>query len=278
MTHKPLEFQICELTLRGQYYEPSETKAVIVLVHGMGEYARRYERSVIPALLKQSFAVLSYDQFGHGVSDGKKGHHPGYNCILDALDIMLDKASTLFSTLPIFLYGHSMGGNVVINYVLRRSNNLSGLIATSPFLRLAFKPPGWKMKFGKLINKIYPSLTMPNELDLQAICNDPNEIDAYIKDPMIHDKISIGFSLELMKTGEWAIENASKLKTPMLLLHGTKDRITSHLASEEFSKKANSNAEFFPIKNGFHELHHDIEKQVVLDMICNWIQKRITIT
>ncbi len=278
MTHKPFEIQICGLTLRGQYYEPGMTKAVIVLVHGMGEYARRYERTVVPALLEQSFAVLSYDQFGHGSSDSKKGHHPGYDCILDGLEKMLNKANTLFPTLPIFLYGHSMGGNVVINYVLRRSNNLSGLIATSPFLRLAFKPPGWKMVFGKLIDKIYPSLTMPNELDLQALCNDQKEIDAYVKDPMIHDKVSTRFSLEFMETGEWAIENAIKLKTPMLLLHGTKDRITSHLASEEFSKKSNGHTDFFPIENGFHELHHDLEKKVVLDMICNWIKKRITIT
>ena len=68
MTRKPFEFQICGLTLHGQYYEPNEAKAVIVLVHGMGEYARRYERTVVPALLKQSFAVISYDQFGHGSS------------------------------------------------------------------------------------------------------------------------------------------------------------------------------------------------------------------
>ena len=278
MTRKPFEFQICGLTLHGQYYEPNEIKAVIVLVHGMGEYARRYERTVIPALLKQSFAVISYDQFGHGSSEGKKGHHPGYDCILDALEEMLNKAKTLYPKLPTFLYGHSMGGNVVINYVLRRSNNLSGVVATSPFLRLAFKPPSWKMTFGKIIDKIYPSLTMPNELDLQALSKDQKEIDAYVEDPLIHDKVSTRFSLEFMKTGEWAIENAFTLKTPMLLLHGTKDRITSHQASKEFAQKSNNNAEFHPIENGYHELHHDLEKQMVLETICDWIKKRITIT
>ena len=72
-----LEFQICGLTLRGQYYEPKKPKAIIVLVHGMGEYSRRYERNVIPFLLQESFTIISYDQFGHGTSEGKKGHHPG---------------------------------------------------------------------------------------------------------------------------------------------------------------------------------------------------------
>ena len=86
MTRKPFEFKICGLTLQGQYYEPKEVKAAIVLVHGMGEYARRYERTVIPKLLEQSFSVISYDQFGHGLSEGKKGHHPGFECILDGLE------------------------------------------------------------------------------------------------------------------------------------------------------------------------------------------------
>jgi len=278
MTRKPFEFQICGLTLHGQYYQPKKVNAVVVLVHGMGEYSRRYEQTVIPELLKQSIAVVSYDQFGHGLSEGKKGDHPGYECILDGLEAVLDKAKNLFQPLPIFLYGHSMGGNVVINYVLRRKNSLSGVIATSPFLKLAFNPPAWKMAFGKIIEQVYPSLTMPNELDAQALSKDQKEVKAYLDDPMIHDKVSTRFSLAFMKTGEWAIENASSLKTPMLLLHGTKDRITSHLASKEFAENSKDKVEFHPIDNGFHELHHDLEKQMVLDIICDWIEKRITIT
>ena len=278
MTRKPFEFQICGLSLHGQYYQPKEAKAVIVLVHGMGEYSRRYEQTVVPELLKQSFAVVSYDQFGHGLSEGKKGDHPGYDCILDGLDQVLDKAQNLFPSLPTFLYGHSMGGNVVINYALRRKNNLSGVIATSPFLKLAFEPPAWKMAFGKIIEHIYPSLTMPNELDAQALSKDQKEVEAYLNDPMIHDKVSTRFSLAFMKTGEWAVMNASSLKTPMILLHGTKDRITSHLASKEFAENSKGMVDFHPIDNGFHELHHDLERQMILNIICGWIEKRITIT
>lgn len=278
MTRKPFEFQICGLSLHGQYYQPKEAKAVVVLVHGMGEYSRRYEQTVVPQLLKQSFAVVSYDQFGHGLSEGKKGDHPGYDYILDALDQVLVKAKTVFKTLPTFLYGHSMGGNVVINYTLRRKNSLSGVIATSPFLRLAFKPPLWKMAFGKIIEQLHPSLTMPNELDAQALSKDQKEVEAYLNDPMIHDKVSTRFSLAFMKTGEWAIMNASSLKIPMLLLHGTKDRITSHLASKEFAENSKGKVDFHLIDNGFHELHHDLERHMVLDIISDWIEKRITIT
>ncbi len=276
MTRNDFEFQIKKYTLRGQYYVPEQIQGVVVLVHGMGEYARRYERTVIPVLLKESIAVVSYDQFGHGLSSGKRGHHPGFEYLLDAVDQMIHKAHVLYPSKPVFLYGHSMGGNVVINYALRRKHNLKGLIVTSPFLRLAFNPPAWKMIFGKLIDRIYPSLTMPNELELESLSKDQKEIEAYKNDPLVHDRVSTRYSLKLMETGEWAVEKASTLNTPMLLMHGAKDRITSFQASKEFAENAGEQVTFISVKDGFHELHHDLEKQQVLEQICHWIKKQIT--
>jgi alpha-beta hydrolase superfamily lysophospholipase len=270
------EFQVAQLTLKGQYYKPKETQSVVVLVHGMGEYSRRYERTVVPFFLKSSIAVISYDQFGHGHSQGKKGHHPGYDYLLDSIEHVISKASVLFPSKPVFLYGHSMGGNVVINFTLRRKHQLKGVIATSPFLRLAFDPPGWKMFFGKMINKIYPSITMPNELDLQFLSKDQTEIDAYKNDPLIHDRVSTRYSLDMMAAGEWAIQHASSLRIPMLLMHGNKDQITSHLASKEFADKAQGMVTFVAVTNGYHELHHDLEKDMLLTRIGEWIQEQLT--
>lgn len=271
MKRNDFEFQVAKLTLKGQYYQPKNTLAVVVLVHGMGEYSRRYERTVVPSLLKSSIAVISFDQFGHGNSQGKKGHHPGYDYLLDSVEQMIEKSKKLFPAKPIFLYGHSMGGNVVINFALKRKHHLKGILATSPFLRLAFEPPGWKMFLGKILDKIYPSATMPNELNLEHLSKDQHEIETYKNDPLIHDRVSTSYSLELMKTGEWAIQNAATLKTPMLLIHGTKDQITSHLASKEFADNAGEKVIFTSLKDGYHELHHDLEKDLVLDQISHWI-------
>lgn len=278
MTREEFDLQVENLSLKGQYYPIKKPIAVVVLVHGMGEYARRYERTVVPTLLDRSIAVLSYDQFGHGNSEGKKGDNPGFKFVLDAVDVMVSKAREIFQDLPVFLYGHSMGGNVVINYTLQRKNNLQGVIATSPFLKLAFEPPAWKMTFGKLIEKIYPSLTMPNELNLNFISKDQNEIEAYKKDPLIHDRISPRYSLDFMEMGKWALANAQSLATPMLLFHGEKDNITSPLASRYFAEKAGDQVTFITFKNGYHELHHDAEKKELLEHIVDWIHKRITIT
>ena len=115
---------------------------------------------------------------------------------------------------------------------------LKGLIATSPFLRLAFEPPQWKMTLAGVLDKIMPSITMPSEIDVNAISRDQEEIKRISSDPLVHDSVSTGYSLEIMKQGEWAIEHAGEMEMPMLLLHGTNDRLTSYMASEEFANRA----------------------------------------
>ncbi len=271
MTHKEFDFNHHNTKFYGQYWQAEDTKAVVILVHGMGEHATRYTSSVIPEFLKHNISVIAYDQFGHGKTEGKRGHNPGFDAVLDCVKIITDKANTIFGDLPTFLYGHSMGGNVIINYVLRREHNFTGAIATSPFLKLAFEPPSWKLSIGKILQKIAPSMTMGNELDATAISRDKTEVQKYIDDPLVHNQISPNYSLTFMKTGVWAIENASKLMIPMLVLHGTGDRLISHKASEEFTHNSN-NVTLKLFEDGYHELHNDLCKKEFISTIVHWIE------
>ncbi len=273
MIHKEFTLNLYNIKFYGKYFQPETVKAIVVLVHGMGEHSKRYENHVIPFFIQNSIAVLTYDQFGHGRTGGKRGHNPGFNAVLDCIDTFLDKGKDLFGDKPMFLYGHSMGGNVVINYALRRENNLKGIIATSPFLRLAFDPPGWKITAGKFLLKYLPSITMGSELEIKAISRDNKEVELYKNDPLIHDKISANYSIVFMETGEWAIKNAGKIKTPLLLMHGTGDRITSWKASEEFANNSNENVELCLFEDAYHELHNDINKNEVLEKMIDWIDK-----
>ena len=72
MTLNEFEFQVAGIKLHGQYYSPKLVKAVVLLIHGLGEHSKRYERTVVPFLTKNSIAVISYDQFGHGNSEGSE--------------------------------------------------------------------------------------------------------------------------------------------------------------------------------------------------------------
>lgn len=272
MKHTTFSFQQSNTKLFGQTWQPENVKAVIVLVHGMGEHSTRYTSFVIPQLIKNNFAVISFDQFGHGKSEGKRGHCPSYEALMNLVEFAIKKGESLFPNLPVYLYGHSLGGNLVINYCLKRKHNLKGVIATSPFLRLAFQPPKWKMFIGKLLLKIMPSLTMPSEIETKAISRDKDEVKLYEEDKLVHDKVSPMYSFPIMKNGVWAIKNANKLKISMLVLHGTGDRIIDYKASEEFCNNTKK-AELKLFKGGYHELHNDICKEEFMETIINWLEK-----
>ena len=121
-------------------WEPADEgrpRGVIALVHGMGEHVGRY-RHVAEMFTEAGYAVIGFDQVGHGRTEGKRGHTKSYPALLDGIDAMLAEAKKRFPGAPIFLYGHSMGGNVTLNYVLRRKPGIVGAIVTGPWLRLAF--------------------------------------------------------------------------------------------------------------------------------------------
>lgn len=265
---------IDDLTLVGRSWEPDgASKAVVCLIHGLGEHCGRYAH-VAAALTEASFAVLAVDKRGHGRSEGKRGFIPSYEALMADIDLLLDQAGTRHPGKPRLLYGHSLGGNEVLNYALRRRPALAGVVATSPGLRTAFDPPAVQLAAGKIMNRLYPGFTMANGLDVTAISRDPAVVAAYQKDPLVHDRLSARLGVELLATGEWAIDHAADFPAPLLLMHGTGDRITSHLASGDFARTA-PDCTLKLWEGLFHETHNEPEKEDVLSTLVAWLQPRV---
>ncbi len=271
MQKSEFEIESYGTTIYGITILPAEIRGSVVLVHGFGEHSGRYLENVVPMLTENGMAVYLYDNFGHGRSGGKRGHCPSYEALMDLLETIIEKAQNEFPKLPIFLYGHSMGGNLVLNYVLRRENVINGVIASSPYLRLAFDPPKWKMVIGKLLLHVFPSITMPSGLDSKGISRIPEEVGKYMADSLIHDLVSPMFSFPIIEAGEWAIANASLLKLQTLLLHGTGDPIIDYKGTEEFHKNSNKTT-LKLFESGYHELHYDLCKATLLQTIGNWLR------
>ncbi len=271
---KEFELEIVNARILGWHTTPNNAKGVLVLVHGFGEHSGRYFDSVVPELLDIGLAVVLYDNIGHGKSSGKRGHCSSYESLLDILDHVIQKAKNLNPHLPLILYGHSMGGNLVLNYSLRRDTSIFAMIATSPYLRLAFTPPKWKMIVGRALLRLWPSITMPSGLDPQGISRIPEEIEKYKNDPLIHDKVSPMFSFPVIRAGEWAISNGSKLKVNTLLLHGTGDPIIDFCGTQELHQNSKK-TELELFDGGYHELHHDLCKSQMLAKISNWLGQQL---
>ncbi len=255
-----------------QTWLPEEKpKALVFMVHGLGEHIGRYAPWA-ELFVKQGLGFCGYDQHGHGLSAGKRGT-PGKVSVLhsDAL-FMLAETRRIYPGLPVILYGHSMGGSVVLSLVLNNPGLVEGLIVTSPWIRLANPPSAILKGLASVLNLLVPELTLNNGLDPSDISRDPAEKTAYGSDPLVHPKVAAGLFHTLDKEGESFFSKEKKITCPTLLMHGTGDRITSWKASEEFAA-LNSDMVRLKLWNGaYHELHHEPEREDVFAYIMDWLK------
>jgi alpha-beta hydrolase superfamily lysophospholipase len=261
------------LDLYARCWEPVGTpKAAIMLVHGHGEHVARYEH-VAAALTENGYAMLGFDLCGHGKSAGPRGHASSYDAYMDDIASFSEQTERRYAGLPRFLYGHSLGGNLVLNYALRRKPDLHGVIATGPWLKLAFEPPASQVALGRLMNKIAPGFTQHSKLDTKGLSHDQAVVDAYDNDPLVHDKISALLFVAMYESGLWALEHAAEFPLPLLLMHGAADPITSAKASQEFAQKAGDKVTLKIWDGMYHEIHNELDKAEVFNTMLDWLGK-----
>lgn len=257
--------------LRGMIMSPGDRiRAVVIMVHGLGEHIFRYVEWA-EKFNERDIGFAGVDLPGHGRSDGKRGHIKSYNNLYEMLDILINEANKTFHSLPVFIYGHSLGGNVVLSYLLKHSPQIRGAIVTSPWLRLAFEPSKAKIRAAALMKRILPSMVQPSGLVVEHLSHDSAVVEKYRNDALVHDKISVRLFSEAVNAAEYAMSHAADLKTPLLIMHGDSDLITSSGATAEFAEKA-SNARLKIWKDGYHELHNENFRNEVFDEIAGWIE------
>lgn len=265
------------LNIHAQEWKPDgKIRAVIVLVHGLGEHCNRYGH-VAEFYNHHGITVLSFDHVGHGKSEGIRGHELSYDSTCDDIQMLVDTAKSKYPDLPIFLYGHSLGAAQVLYMILSRKPQIDGAIATSPVLRPAIPPSAFKLALARLLNNLIPAFTMENDLDFAALSRDEKVVKAYKDDPLVTSKVSARLGLELIENGVWILENANKLSMPLFLMQGSADKIVDPEWTKMFGARAPEQWITFKVWEGFyHELHNEPEKKDVLDHQLNWITRRLS--
>jgi alpha-beta hydrolase superfamily lysophospholipase len=263
--------------LYAQGWKPAQVKAVVCIVHGFAEHGGRFAH-VAERLGREGYAVLALDQFGHGKTEGPRGYSPSLDASLDSIKILLEEAEKRFPGMPKFLYGHSMGGNMVLNYLLRRKPKINGAVATAPWLKLGFEPPAFKLMLAKVMKNIYPKWPEKADLDTSFLSRDKEEVRKYETDPLVHNTARAGTFFETYNAGMWAIEHASELTVPLIILHGTEDKLIAHSGSEQFVANAPKNLITFKSLPGYyHEIHNEpaAEREKVFVEIINWLNSKV---
>lgn len=261
-------------TLKGFIMSPGDKcRAMIILVHGLGEHTGRYDHWAA-RFIKEGIGFTGVDLPGHGLSDGAKGNIRSYSDTDEMLDIIIENASKTFPGTPLILYGHSLGGGILLDYLLRKNPPVIAAVVTSPWLKLSFEPAKSKLLLASVMKSILPGLAQPSGLVVEHISHDKNVVEKYKADPLVHDKISVSLFHNAMSAASRSLEHAFDLKIPLLLVHGSDDLICSPRGSSEFASKTNM-AELKIWEGGFHELHNEIFNDEVFIFIMNWINKKI---
>lgn len=255
-----------------EWIPEKEPAAVILYVHGLGSHGGRMDHWA-ERFTARGLAFHTYDQRGHGKSDGKRGHPKHISVLIRDVSTMVQSLRSRYPEKPVILYGHSLGGVVAINYVISTTFTADALIASSPWLKLVNSPSKTELMLYQPLISLVPGLTVGNRLDPKDISSDPEEVKKYTDDPLVHDKISLGLVKSVFEAGNTALRNVYKINCPFLIMHGTGDRITSARTSEEYVMNTSDRTQQTLFKGACHELHHETVRDEVFETIMEWLKK-----
>lgn len=248
--------------------------AVVGIIHGLGEHVHRYEHAV-NYFNHHNIAVVGYDRRGHGRSGGKKGHTVSYKAFLDEVGQLAVEAEERYPNLPFFMYGHSMGGNLLLSYITRRHPTIQGAIVSAPHIRLAFQPSTIMLALGRMMKGIIPGFTQPNGLAVEQISRDQAVVEKYKADPYVHDRLTAITGMSMLESAAILNKYEGSFPVPLLLMHGGEDGITSPQASEDFAGRITGDVTFKKWDGLYHEIHNEPEQEAVFATIVGWINERI---
>lgn len=266
------------ITFYVQGWEPDTTpKAIIGLVHGIGEHTGRYAH-VGKAMIDAGYALVGFDLRGHGKSGGARGHFPSLEAVMGDIRQFFQFVSQRYPTIPQFLYGHSLGGLLAITYALQNKAALKGVVVTGSALRSALQEQKAKLAMARILGSLAPAMIIPTGLDAKTISRDASVVDKYTNDPLVHDKASLGLGRAALTAIDICFTRAREFAYPLLIMHGKADALTYPSGSEDFARLASEKNKDVTLKlwDGlYHEVHNEPEQAEVFEVMIEWLNKHL---
>lgn len=272
MIHNEFEWKGKDgIRLYAQSWMPDgNTRAIINYVHGFKEHSNRFAHWA-ERFTTHGYGVVAIDLRGHGRSDGKRGYARGFESYIHDTAVLMENSVTTFGRCPYFLYGHSLGGNIVTNYLMTDNLQPSAAIVSSPWFTLALKPSWIQLLLAQIVRRIVPGITVASALDVRSLSRDHEVERKYLSDPLVHKHIRPKLFIEIEHYGFKASKSIYKINIPMLVMHGTADRITSFRVTKNFVMNASRLTTFKEWPGAYHELHNDICEQEVFSNVLDWL-------
>lgn len=263
--------------IHGWEPEGASPRALVVLVHGLGEHTGRYVH-VGKFLTKAGYALVGFDLRGHGKSGGARGHAPSLDVLMQDIGQFFRLMEDRYPAIPHFLYGHSLGGLLVLAYAIQEGAHLQGVIATAPGLRSSLQEQKAKIALVQMLGSYLPALALQSGLNAAEISRDAQVVEAYKQDVLVHDRASLGLGKAALSAIELCFARAGELPVPLLMMHGQKDRIAFASGSEDFARLLRAAGRDVTLKlwdELYHEVHNEPEKEEVLRFMVHWLDQHV---
>lgn len=248
-------------------------RAVVVVCHGVKSHSGYYVWAA-EQLVRDGYAVYALDLHGRGRSDGERFYLEKLQDYLDDVHATVMLARSRQPGLPVFLLGHSAGGVISSVYALEHQEELRGFVCES----FAFQvyAPALALAVLKGVSRVAPRLRV---LDLRTedFSRDPAAVRAMLDDPLIAREVQPALTVaELVRAGERLEKEFPHMVLPVLILHGTADKVTKPGGSRRFFENAGSKDKTLKLYDGHaHDLLNDHDREQVMDDIRQWVGARL---
>jgi acylglycerol lipase len=243
---------------------------VVLLCHGACEHSGRYQ-NVVDTLVPDGWAVYGVDHRGHGLSGGERVHVERFSDWVDDFDLFKREVAVGHRDLPVFVLGHSLGGQIALAYALDHQQELRGLVLSAPYLAAMSVPPVVQ-PVARLASRFFPK-TRFKLVDLDKISKDPNVVRDYRSDPLVYQgNATLTMANIVASQFDVLIDRSRDLRIPVLIQHGNDDTIADPDGGRRLAEACGSLDKTFRLYPGlWHEIYNEPERQRPLNDVREWL-------
>ena len=261
------------------YYQcwlPSnEPKAVLLVAHGLAEHSGRYI-NIVNHFVPKGYAVYGFDQRGHGKSQGQRGYVERFSHFVSDLKTFSGIIRSKHRDAKIFIVGHSVGGTIATAYAVHYQDEFDGLVLSGATLKVGASVSSGLIIVARVLSLLLPKMGL-DVIDASAISQDKTVVDAYVDDPLVYrGKIRARLGAELIKAIQILLPQMSKIYLPILIMHGTADRLSDPRGSEILYDRVSSRDKTLKLYDGFyHEIFNEPGREQVFADMEAWLVVRM---
>jgi len=250
---------------------------VVLVVHGLGDYGARYQ-ALAASTVAKGWCTYAFDLPGHGRSPGGRGRVDSFSGLLADIEAACKTISRKFPGIPKVLLGHSMGGNLVLNYLLRSWEETSffsakpdGIVLCGPMLLPPDPPPRPHIFAAWLTGYLMPWIQIERPVDVEMLTSDREQANLIREDPWMHTRIRLYLATQLLSQGRWALDHARRIDVPALVMYGVDDALIDRSACQNLAIRAGEHVTHREWEGLRHDLFHDQRSEDVFKVISAWL-------